>query len=61
MMEAIEKLVFEKEELLMKYDTVNEKNKALRHKSGQVFVDSLKNGASSKNASVKEGGSGTDF
>jgi hypothetical protein len=45
----------------MKYDTENEKNKALRHKSGQVFLESLKNGAVSKNSSVKEGGSGTDF
>ena len=61
MADAIKKLVQEKETLQEKYDRENENNKALRHKAGQVFLDSLKNGASSKKASVKKDGGGTQF
>ena len=46
MAETIEKLIEEKKSLQSRFDTQNEKNKALRHKAGQVFLESIKNGAS---------------
>ena len=53
----MEALIAEKENLQKMYDDVNERNKAMRSKAGQVFLDSLKNGAHlAGKGSVKGGG-----
>ena len=53
----MEALIEDKENLQKMYDEVNEKNKAMRSKAGQIFLDSLKSGASiAGKASVKNGG-----
>jgi hypothetical protein len=44
MAEELEKLILEKEKLQQKFDLINEKNKELRHKAGQVFLQSLESG-----------------
>jgi len=52
----MEALIEEKENLQKMYDEVNERNKAMRSKAGQVFLDSLKSGAHiAGKASVKGG------
>lgn len=45
MAEQIERLIDEKEKLAQKYQLVNERNKTLRHKAGQVFLQSIDAGA----------------
>lgn len=53
----MEALVAEKENLQRMYDEVNEKNKAMRSKAGQVFLDSLQSGAHlAGKSNVKRGG-----
>jgi hypothetical protein len=51
MAEQIEQLLTANGELEKKYLLVNEKNKSLRHKAGQVFLQSIEAGAGK--ASVK--------
>jgi tRNA(Glu) U13 pseudouridine synthase TruD len=40
----VQKLLDQRDKLQKMYDTVNEMNKALRHKSGQVFISALGDG-----------------
>jgi len=62
MAQTIEELLEAKEKLTHKYQMVNEKNKALRHKAGQVFLQSLEMGASLNKSSVKsQNGAGKLF
>ena len=46
--EQVEIILNEKRKLQEKFDEINEKNKALRHKSGQVFLQSIHNGVGKK-------------
>ena len=53
MADQVEKILEEKRKLQEMFDQVNEKNKALRHKSGQLFLMSLQKGATINKTSVR--------
>lgn len=57
MAEHIDKLIEEKEKLQQKYLLVNERNKQLRHKAGQVFLQAIEIGAGKISVKNQDGAS----